>query len=228
MPGQFIKHWAHRLRHWYGMFAGTSYYHRPQNKGQVFVPGKLQGYFNDLTGKADRHGKVDDKGLPFNTLTSGQIVYFPVVLCQKALGHWDRWIMHSRPEDRESFLDLASWVAEKQDANGGWNTWGLLSPSTKYPYSSMTQGEGISVLVRAHTLTNEERFENACVRAMALMQKPADQGGVCCYESDEVYLEEYPGPVRDTVLNGWVFSLFGVYDYLLRFPDGRIKAFRLK
>jgi hypothetical protein len=225
MSGQFIKDWRHRLRHWYSMFAGTSYYHQPQSKGRTFIPGKLHGYFNDLTGKADWEGKVDEYGLPFNTLTSGQIVYFPVVLCQKALGHWDRWLMHKRPVDRQCFLDLAGWLVDKQDSEGGWDTWSLLSPATKYRYSAMTQGEAVSVMVRAHCLTGEAIFKKACGGALALMQKPVGDGGVCCRESTEVFLEEYPGPVRDTVLNGWLFALFGVYDYLLGFPDERIKAF---
>lgn len=207
------------------MFAGTSYYHLPQNKGRAFVPGKLKGYFNDLTGKADWKGKVDERGLPFNTLTNGQIVYFPVVLCQKALGHWDRFVMNSQPEDRQRFLDLAGWVAENQDLEGGWNTWALLAPTTKYRYSAMTQGEAISVMVRAYSITAEKRFETGCKRALELMRKPIDQGGVCWYERSEAFLEEYPGPVRDTVLNGWCFALFGVYDYALQFPDSDVKAF---
>jgi heparosan-N-sulfate-glucuronate 5-epimerase len=225
MPGQIIRHWTHRLHHWYSMFAGTSYYHQPQNKGRAFIPGKLHGYFNDLTGKADWKGDLDDRGLPFNKLTSGQIVYFPVVLCQKALGHWDRWLMHSKPDDRQRFLDVAGWLVNKQDSEGGWDTWGLLSPGTKYRYSAMTQGEAVSVLVRAHSLTAEAAFEKACRRGLALMQKPVGDGGVCCRESTEVFLEEFPGPSRDTVLNGWLFALFGVYDYLLRFPDEGIKVF---
>jgi heparosan-N-sulfate-glucuronate 5-epimerase len=225
MLGSFWKQWRHRLGHWYGMFAGTSYYHLPQGLGRAFVPNELKGYFNDLTGKTNWMGKLDEHGLPYNTLSTGAVVYFPTVLCQKALGHWDLWQMHAAQEDRKGFLNVAEWLAAKQDSNGGWDTWGLLGKSAEFRYSSMTQGEGISVLVRAHSLTRAPEFEAACLKAIGLMQKPVQDGGVCCYESSEVFLEEYPGPWRDTVLNGWLFSLFGVHDFLLGFPDGDVKTF---
>jgi hypothetical protein len=83
----------------------------------------------------------------------------------------------------------------------------------------MTQGEALSVLTRANQLTCDGSFERACRNAMTLMHKPVQDGGVCWYEAGDVFLEEFPGPCRETVLNGWIYSLFGVYDYLLQFSD---------
>jgi heparosan-N-sulfate-glucuronate 5-epimerase len=225
MQSSFLRQWTHRLHHWYTMFAGTSYYHQPQGLGRVFVPCELKGYFNDLTGKTEWRGKSDSEGLPFNTLTTGAIVYFPVVLCQKALGHWDTWLMRAGEDDRRQFLKIAEWLVAKQEESGGWDTWSPLGQVSQFRYSSMTQGEAISVLVRAHSLTGAPRFELACRKAIALMQKPVQDGGVCWYESREVFLEEFPGHRRDTVLNGWLFSLFGVHDFLLAFSNDEVKAF---
>lgn len=207
------------------MFAGTSYYHQPQEIGRVFVPGELKGYFNDLTGKTKWKGKIDQNGYPFNTLTNGEAVHLPVVLCQKALGHWDLWLLRAGQEERQEFVKIAEWLAARQDAMGGWDTWGPLGQPAQYRYSAMTQGEAISVMVRAYSVTRDGVFERACRSAMALMRKPIQEGGVCCYEAKNVFLEEFPGSRRDTVLNGWIFALFGVHDYLLRFPDEDVKAF---
>src|SRR5690349_20897108 len=126
MLNSVLQQWHHRLHHWSTMFAGTSYYHQPQKLGQAFVPGELKGYFNDLTGKTNWKGKCDKNGFPFNTLTNGVAVYFPVVLCQKALGHWDLWLMRADERDRQHFLNIVEWLVTKQDTMGGWDTWSPL------------------------------------------------------------------------------------------------------
>jgi len=206
------------------MCAGTSYYHRPQGLGRVFAPSALKGYFNDLTAKTNWNGKTDQNGIPLNTLTTGARVYFPVLLCQKALGHWDRWLMQDGVADQQEFLKLACWLKERQDCMGGWDTHGPLGQPPQYRYSAMTQGEAISVLVRAYSTTADAAFERASKSAMNLMMRPIEEGGVCSYEVQDVFLEECPGSPRDTVLNGWIFSLFGVHDYLLLFPDHEARA----
>jgi heparosan-N-sulfate-glucuronate 5-epimerase len=207
------------------MFRGKSYYHQPQRTGRMFQAGAVRGYFNDLTGKTNWGGRSDSDGLPLSKLSNGMQVYFPILLCQKALGHWDLWLMHAHSEDREDFLRIARWLALNQDSVGGWDTWGPLGQPRQYRYSAMTQGQAASVMVRAYQLTHDPNFEAGCRCAMALMWKPVQDGGVCFYESDNAFLEEFPSDHRDTVLNGWIFALFGIYDYLLEFPDEQVKAF---
>src|SRR5258706_11441489 len=126
MANRFLQEWTRRIHHWSSMFAGTSYYHLPQKLGRVFVPGELKGYFNDLTGKTDWKGKIDQNGFPVNTLTNGDPVYFPILLCQKALGHWDRWLLDADQEHRKQFLKIAEWLTSRQDSRGGWETWGTI------------------------------------------------------------------------------------------------------
>ena len=117
MANRFLQEWTRRIRHWSSMFAGTSYYHLPQKLGRAFVPGELKGYFNDLTGKTDWKGKIDQNGFPFNTLTNGDPVYFPILLCQKALGHWDRWLLQSDKDHRKQFLKIAEWLTARAARN---------------------------------------------------------------------------------------------------------------
>lgn len=214
-----LELWKHRARHWYGMFAGRSYYHHAQSLGRAFSPGELKGYFNDLTAKTNWVGQTDPGGFPLSKLSNGKVVHFPILLCQKALGHWDLWLLEGSEKHRRAFLELAGWLAENQDDNGGWDSWGAMGQSDQFRYSAMAQGEALSVMVRAHELTAAAQFKTACARAVDLMQRPVEQGGVCVYEKDDVFLEEFPARERDTVLNGWIFALFGLYDYLLTFPD---------
>jgi len=191
--------------------------------GRLFVSGQLKGYFNDLTAKTNWKGRVDGEGLPLLDSTSNcSSVHFPILLCQKALGHWDIWLDQGSAEDRQRFLQIACWLKANQDAEGGWDTWGLMGQRPyEYRYSAMTQGQALSVLTRAYQLTRDGSFEKACRSAIGLMGKPIQDGGVCSYEAGDVFLEEFPGPRRETVLNGWIFGLFGVYDYLLQFSDAQ-------
>ena len=225
--GSFV-YWKHRFKYWYKMFSGTSYYHQPLGMGRRFVPGQLDGYFSDMTGKADWQGGIDNDGISYIVLSNGKTVYFPVMLCQKALGHWDRWLIHGHSEDRDGFLKIAGWLKNNQDAMGGWDTWGVMGRPPQYRYSAMTQGQALSVITRAYKLMNDIAFERACKNTITLMRKPIQNGGVCIYDGQDVFLEECPGDKRDTVLNGWIFSLFGVYDYLLLFKDEQIQAFYMQ
>lgn len=224
-PPGFIQDRSHRTKHWFTMFTGTSYYHAAQGIGRVFVPGELKGYFNDLTGKVKWAGRVDQEGLPVSLLSNGRSIQFPILLCQKALGHWDLWLMGNEAENREHFLRVAAWLLRTQDSAGGWDTWGPMGQPAAYSYSAMTQGEAISVLTRAHLLTGDAAFAKASQRALTLMQQPVAKGGVSVLEGPDIFLEEFPGARRDTVLNGWMFALFGVYDYLLQFKDEEAQLF---
>ncbi len=73
------------LRYWGAMLLGRSYWHVPQGLGAFFIPGKLWGYYNDLTAKVQWDGPQDQTGLPLNDV-GGKKIHFPTTLFQKALG----------------------------------------------------------------------------------------------------------------------------------------------
>ena len=218
-----IKYWMHQFRYWFLMFAGKSYFHQSQGFGRVFVPGQLKGYFNDLSAKTDWHGHVDEDGIAYTVLADGRSCYFPIFLTQKALGHWDSWLMFQKESDKIEFLRVADWLVGKQDSNGGWDTWTFLGKPEQLKYSSMTQGQALSVLSRAFSLTQDSIYERAARRAVGLFLKTVEEGGVTCKEDQDVFLEEFPSLERATVLNGWIFSVFGLYDFLIAFKDDQIQ-----
>lgn len=51
------------------------------------------------------------------------------------------------------------------------------------------------------------------------MLAPVEQGGTCRSVSAGVVLEEIPLEPPNTILNGWIFALYGLYDYLLEAKD---------
>jgi hypothetical protein len=195
------------------MLVGRSYYHTPQNLGRAFVPGKLEGYFNDLTGKTHWLGRADNDGVPINTLSTGQQFQFPNLIIQKSLGHWDQWSIKKNEQDKQAFQCLCDWLVKHQEPNGAWDTWQVLRGEQQLRYSAMTQGQALSALSRAWNLTQDRKYVEAATRAFKFMQVPIQQGGVTYFEPDGVFLEELPCEPRNTILNGWIFALFGLYDF---------------
>ena len=220
MRHQAVK-WTQLAARWARMLVGRSYYHVPQNLGKAFIPGRLEGYFNDLTAKARWCGPVDDKGIPVNVTEDGRKVYFATTIAQKALGHWDMWVITKNPVEREVFLKLGDWLVENQDERGGWPLWSQLGLNLPSPYSAMTQGEGISVLVRAWSLTRESTYLEAARRALEPLLRTVEEGGTRRAVPEGCVLEEAPSPSINGILNGWVFALFGLYDYSLVQEDSQ-------
>lgn len=209
--------YASLLYHWVRLLLGRSYFHVPQGVGRVFAPGQLLGYFNDLSGKTRWNGPVDEEGLPLNEGPRGRRIYFPTTLFQKGLGHWDLWLLSGRRYEREyvAFTTVARWAVRNQDDSGGWPVWPLLGVERPSAYSAMTQGEGVSLLLRAYWASHEEVFMVAAARAISLLLRDVREGGTCHVAPEGLVLEEAPEDPLNTVLNGWVFALYGLYDYLL-------------
>jgi hypothetical protein len=211
--------WPRLFLRWAKVLIGQSYYHQPQRLGKGFRPEELAGYFNDLTAKTHWTGYTDEEGIPVNILADGRRVYFATTVVQKALGHWDKWLLTRNDEDKEEFLRLCRWLLVRQDNNGGWPVWSELGLSVASPYSAMTQGECISAFVRAWKLTGEEAFAEGARQALDLMCRPLENGGPAIIEGKNLFLEELPTIPRSSILNGWIFALFGLYDFLLAFKD---------
>jgi heparosan-N-sulfate-glucuronate 5-epimerase len=210
-----------RMASRYGkMLAGNSYAHRDQDLGKHFVPGRLCGYYNDLSFKTEWRGPVDDAGLPLLRSPGKKLIHHPIVLLQKALGHWDSWLGSEgrSPEHRASFLQIADWAVGSQDDSGGWETWSRLGIPDALPYSAMAQGEAMSVLVRAFSATGDNVYLEGARRALAPMLLPIEKGGTSWRAPEGLILEEVPFREPKTILNGWVFALYGMYD--LTIADG--------
>lgn len=199
------------------MARGESYWHVRQGIGTVFVPGELRGYFNDLTGKTSWTGASDADGIPLEQQQTEALVYHPITIFQKALGHWDRFItdeQHLAAHDSD-FLALCEWAVVHQDKRGGWVIPFMVhNPSFVTYYSAMAQGQAASMLARAFAQTGEPVFLSAAKHAVKLMLEPVAQGGTAREIDSGIVLEEYASKPFRTVLNGWIFALYGLYDVL--------------
>ena len=195
---------------------GKCYFHLPQGIGKAFKPDKLEGYFSDMTGKINWQGLLDEDGIPVNQLFDGSTCYFPITIAQKALGHYDKYLLENDKEDLKEFIKICDWLVKMQDEKGGWEIKDILNLTENSKYSAMSQGEAISVLARAWKLFHNEKYIRTAEKAYNLMVTPVENGGTAYFRNNGgIYLEEFPTIRKNTILNGWIFALFGIHDLCL-------------
>lgn len=82
--------------------------------------------------------------------------------------------------------------------------------------SGITQGKLISLLVRAYWLTRIPRYKTLAKKTLETLKIPISNGG-CYREINDglIWIEEYPDLTRPSmVLNGHLFTIIGIGDYL--------------
>lgn len=201
------------------MISGKSPEHVVQDIGKNFSVTCVKGYYNDFTQKVI----IEPGWLKTNEIISvkqadGTCVVFPVAVFQYALGCFDLYLSTHKEQYRNKFLRYADWTLDNQDSYGRWNNFGHIYPEN--PYGAMAQGEAASVLIRAHELTNNQKYIYAAKKSIDFMLKPISEGGTSLYTENDLLFKEYCHlPV---VLNGWIFSWWGLYDYVIATNDKKI------
>lgn len=135
-------------------------------------------------------------------------------------GHgWIDNITFASSAHLEQMYDAADWFVRHQDNKGGWPimvTRKLALGRLELPpgwYSAMAQGQAISLLIRAYDRTKIRAYLDCALRATKLYSIPSGEGGVRAMFADKYpWYEEYPTVPSSFVLNGFIYSLIGLYD----------------
>lgn len=191
------------------MMTGKSISHVNQGMGTCYSKTDVVGYYNDLTEKVTKDNP--DILVPKYYVDTGEEIYFSIGVFQYGLAAYDLFLTTHNEIYKNKLIACADWAVENQQDDGAWVTFAYECP--EHPYSSMAQGEGISMLLRAHIVTNDERYIDAARKAKEFMLKPIGDGGTTLYEGEKVYLCEYTE--EPLVLNGWIFSYWGLRDYAI-------------
>jgi len=129
----------------------------------------------------------------------------------------------SNEEHLRMFFHGANWFLKNQDKNGGWPSLVVFNKDRKkYPkaeeipagwYGAMCQGQAISVLVRAFLNSGDQKYLAAAEKAVGVFNVSSIEGGVRAVFMDKhVWYEEYPTNPPTFILNGFMYSLLGLYD----------------
>lgn len=118
-----------------------------------------------------------------------------------------------------AFFAASDWLVRNQDEHGGWPIMVTrklgegFQPLEPGWYSAMAQGQAMSTLVRAWLLTKDKVYLNTAIKATGPYKVPSAQHGVKAVFMDKYdWYEEYPTIPSSFVLNGFIYSLLGLYD----------------
>jgi heparosan-N-sulfate-glucuronate 5-epimerase len=201
-----------------------TFWHEVPEVNENFQPGELGEYYMPFIAKADYPGEFDSAGIPLlNYHGKLGLQYNPIAIAQYGLGNYNLFTRTGDPQRRTKFLTVADWLVTHLEKNGSgmwvWNhhfDWEYRTRLQAPWYSALAQGQGISVLVRAHRETGDTLYLDAAQRAFEPFLKAADEGGVAYRDdSGHIWLEEYIVSPPTHILNGFIWASWGVYDYFL-------------
>jgi len=156
--------------------------------------------------------------------------YPPTTFASHALVHWNSYLSNREKYHTAVFLAHARWLVEHQVGIGeGSGGWPIVLPHPDVPtrgpwLSAMTQGCAISVLVRAYQLTCEETFLKVAQYAVRTFEQDILDGGITAPVGvDGVFFEEVAVYPAAHILSGFIFALFGLYDYKVLTGDAQVE-----
>lgn len=189
--------------------------------GAAFAGGLA--YFMRFQGKAAYRGPFDGEGIPLLDYR-GDIgpQYNPIAVAQFGLARFNRWLeAGGAVEDRAAWEAVAEWLARELRPNSHgvpvWMhhfDWPYRQVLRAPWYSGLAQGNGLSMLVRAARATGDPRAANAAHKAFEPFRRDVSDGGVMVRdEQGDLWIEEYLVDPPSHILNGFIWALWGVYDY---------------
>jgi len=194
----------------------------------------LGEYYMTFARKAEFNGHYDAGGVPMlNYHGSIGSQYNPIAIAQWGLGNFNLFRRTGSSRSGRKFLLASDWLCNNLEPNSHrvpvWNhnfDWDYRQTLKAPWYSGLAQGQGISLLVRAHHETGDSRYMEAATLAFRSFLSSTDDGGVTFTDHHgNLWFEEYLVSPPTHILNGFMWAAWGVYDYFL--ATGSTEAIRL-
>lgn len=194
----------------------------------------LGEYYMTFRRKAEYEGPHDPDGIPLlNYRGKIGLQYNPIAIAQWGLGNYNLHRRTGNLEARSKFVRASDWLCGRLEPNPHgvqvWNhtfDWPYRQKLRAPWYSGLAQGQGISLLVRAHQQTGESKYLKSAALAFDSFLKNTDKGGISGTDpAGNVWFEEYVLSPPTHILNGFIWAAWGVYDYFL--ATGSDQAVRL-
>lgn len=183
--------------------------------------------------KANYTANLDNNGIPMlNYQGKIGLQYNPIAIAQWGLGNYNLWFEQKSKKSYNKFLASSDWLVKNLKKNEhGIYVWvhnfnfeyrdTLIAPW----YSGLAQGQAISLLVRAFKETENIEYKNTCLKALESFKHDIFEGGVSFADNrGNKWIEEYIVNPPTHILNGFIWSLWGLYDYKLLFNDLNINV----
>ena len=214
-----------------GLSQLTFWHETPELNPRASVD-RLGEYYMRFREKADYAGHYDAAGIPmldYHGVIGLQ--YNPIAIAQWGLANYNCSCGSEDETRRQKTLKAAEWLASNLEQNVRglwvWNhhfNWDYRDTLKAPWYSGLAQGQGISLLLRAHAHAGDEKYQRAAERAFVALTRSIAEGGVL-FEDEEknLWIEEYLVHPPTHILNGFMWALWGVFDYWLVCGDASAK-----
>lgn len=209
-----------------------SFWHDAAEANPRATPETLGEYYMRFAEKAGYAGPHDSGGIPLlNYHGSIGLQHNPIAIAQWGLGNFNLFFANRNQEAQKKFLRASDWLCRNLEPNSHgvlvWHhhfDWEYRETLRKPWYSGLAQGQGISLLVRAHLATQDSAYlESAALAFRSLLVDVASGGVHYTDQQGNVWIEEYIVSPPTHILNGFIWAAWGVRDYWLatRSADAR-------
>lgn len=190
--------------------------------GEAGVPATPGEYYMLFREKSDYSGPYDASGVPMLDYRGViGLQHNPIAIAQWGLANYNQFCATHDGVRAEKFLKAADWLCANLEQNAFglsvWNhhfDWEYRDTLRAPWYSGLAQGQGISPLLRAYVHTEDEKYRSAAARAFVALTRLQSDGGVL-FEDEEknLWIEEYLVDPPTHILNGFMWALWGVFDF---------------
>ena len=209
-----------------------TFWHETPTANPRLVSNRLGEYYMLFAEKADYTGIHDDAGIPLLDYR-GKVgpQYNPIAIAQWGLANFNRYVSARDATAEKKFLSASDWLRDNLERNSAnipvWQhhfDWDYRDTLRAPWYSGLAQGQGISLLLRAAAASGKNDYLDAARSAFESLSRTSAEGGVLFVdEFQDVWIEEYIVTPPTHILNGFIWAVWGVYDYSLTFPTSQAR-----
>lgn len=194
--------------------------------GNVSLEPKLGSYYIDMRPAMIHYsdniydGQFDENGVPMCGFEDGGYSYFPINIAQYGFMLHAEWL---ETKDEKTLDQLKANLKQLEKLKTETEedcVWYHSHFEAKYhiaaPWpSAMAQGECISFYLRMYQILGDESLLKTAIKSYQFLDKDVANNGVKRIDADgNLWYEEYPSTPPSYVLNGFIYTLFGLYDLL--------------
>lgn len=206
-----------KIGKWIRMLSGKGTLHVKKGEGRHWNRDSVEGFYIDYSEKT-KTSQFTDSGLPYTKLENGTTAILPITVIQYGLGCYEN-VLDGEKDYSKGFLRCADYMLQTQATDGSWEA--FAAQRTNKTKSSMVQGEGAALLIRAWKYSGNTQYLLGAQKAITFMLKDVKEGGTA--EIGEDYIALLEGTGVPMILNGAIYSLFGLYDLWLVTYDKSLK-----
>ncbi|TVR19330.1 MAG: hypothetical protein EA391_00890 [Balneolaceae bacterium] len=171
---------------------------------------------------------TDSNGIPMIDYANLGVHYNPWFIGHIALGYHNNWILKQGKAELDLFLKIADWFVREAVITDTGVVWeyhfDYFGGQNKPWRSGLSQAHGISTLLRAATITGDNKYDKYAKSAVAELVKPYSDGGMAFHREDgTVSFEEYFYDPPYSVLNGHIFSSIACWEAARYFEEESLK-----